>query len=227
MSIEFLIGSLIKQGYLVNPNIIEAFRKIDRKDFVLERFKNGAYIDKALPIGSNQTISQPLTVAFMLEKLNPRKGEYVLDIGSGSGWTSALLAFLINKNPINKVKNSKSFVVAIERIAKLCERGYLNSLRYFKCKMIKNRSDFKEEADIYFYNAQGLAGFPYVGNCFFDKILVSARSEIFFPSWKKQLKIGGKIIIPMKNSLFLFSKISKTRFIKDEFPGFVFVPFVK
>ncbi|KKQ21584.1 MAG: L-isoaspartyl protein carboxyl methyltransferase [Candidatus Wolfebacteria bacterium GW2011_GWC1_37_10] len=89
MDIDFenLINSLIKDGYLKTSGIIEAFKKINRKDFVSEEYKNEAYINAPLPIGFGQTISQPLTVAFMLTLLDLKPAQKVLDVGSGSGWS--------------------------------------------------------------------------------------------------------------------------------------------
>ncbi len=84
-----LIESLIEEGWLKTPNIIEAFKKIKRVDFLPQEVKDLAELNEALPIGYSQTISQPLVVAFMLEQLNPQPGDKILDIGSGSGWTSS------------------------------------------------------------------------------------------------------------------------------------------
>ena len=91
-----LVDSLIREGWLKTPRIIEAFRKVKRIDFLPEDMKDLAELNEALPIGSGQTISQPLVVAFMLELLQPQKREKILDIGSGSGWTSALLAYIVS-----------------------------------------------------------------------------------------------------------------------------------
>jgi len=90
-----LIQNLIDNGSLKTPEIIAAFQKIDRGDFVPDEVKNLAYENMALPIGWGQTISQPQVVAFMLELLQPQKGEKILDVGSGSGWQTALLASIV------------------------------------------------------------------------------------------------------------------------------------
>ena len=110
MTKEKLIQKLINDGYLKTPAIIEAFKNIDRTDFVPENLKEIAYENKPLSIGFNQTISQPLTVAFMLELLEPKIGEKILDIGSGSGWQTALLAHIVG---------IQGKVVSIERIPEL------------------------------------------------------------------------------------------------------------
>ena len=105
-----LINSLIKDGWLKTPRIIKAFENIKRYDFMPDDIKQLAEIDEAMPIGHSQTISQPLTVAFMFEQLQPKPGENILDIGSGSGWTTALLAYIVGE---------KGKVTAIEVIPEL------------------------------------------------------------------------------------------------------------
>ena len=95
MSNLALVEKLISDEALRTPRIIDAFKKIDRADFVEVQYKDEAYGDYPLPIGHEQTISQPSTVAFMLELLQPATGNKVLDVGSGSGWTAALLAQIV------------------------------------------------------------------------------------------------------------------------------------
>jgi len=112
-----LIDSMILRGMLDSPHIIDAFREVDRKYFVPESFEDHIYIDAPLPIGNNQTISQPSTVAFMLEKLEPKEGDKVLDIGSGSGWTTALLCHIVGE---------KGSVKGLERMDELVEQGEEN-----------------------------------------------------------------------------------------------------
>ena len=105
---ENLINSLISDGYLKTPLLIEAFKNIDRQDFVPEEYKNSAYINEPLPIGFEQTISQPLTVAFLMELLEPKPGEKILDIGAGSGWSAALLAYVVGKENLqSEIRNPK------------------------------------------------------------------------------------------------------------------------
>src|SRR3989344_1328532 len=91
-----LIDPLVLSGVLKSRGIIEAFQRVDRADFVPDEFRDSAYVDEPLPIGYGQTISQPWTVAFMLELLAPEGGESILDIGSGSGWQTALLAYIVS-----------------------------------------------------------------------------------------------------------------------------------
>ena len=109
-----LITSMIAGGALKSPQIIEAFEKIDRKNFIPEDFREHIYIDRPLPIGKEQTISQPSTVAFMLERLEPQKGDKILDIGSGSGWTTALLCQIVGE---------EGSVLGLERHDELVEKG--------------------------------------------------------------------------------------------------------
>ena len=121
MTKDSLIESLISQGVLKTLSIVRAFKKVDRADFVLPEYLGAAYEDCPLPIGFGQTISQPFTVALMLEWLAPEKGQKILDIGCGSGWTTALLSSIVGK---------KGRVVGIERISGLAEFAAQNLSKY-------------------------------------------------------------------------------------------------
>src|SRR3989344_365410 len=116
-----LVQRLIEEGYLKTERIIGAFLNVDRKDFVPEEYKSESYGDYPLPIGWGQTISQPATVAFMLELLQPQAGDKVMDVGAGSCWQTALLASIVG--PTGKI-------FATERISELLERGKENIKKY-------------------------------------------------------------------------------------------------
>jgi protein-L-isoaspartate(D-aspartate) O-methyltransferase len=201
-----LIEDLIKEGWLKTPKIIEAFRRIKRIDFLPENLKDLAELNEALPIGYGQTISQPLVVAFMLELLNPKEGEKILDVGSGSGWTTALLAQMVGE---------KGKVIAIDIIPELVEFGKKNVAKY----------NFIEKGIVEFICADGSKG--YQKESPYDKILASASAKECYPAWKEQLKVGGRIVTPIGTSIWLFIKKSEKEFEEFEYPGFVFVPLIE
>lgn len=229
-----LIDFLIKDGWLKTPRIIEAFRAIKRADFMPQDIKYLSENNEALPIGYNQTISQPLTVAFMLEQLQSEPGDKILDVGSGSGWTTALLAHIVSQkanyksqitkpkqNTNYKLQNSGGRVIAIELIPELMEFGKNNVARY----------NFLKKGIAEFICADGSKGYSNMATCpelaeGFDKILASASAENLPEAWKKQLKTGGRIVTPIGSSIWLFIKKSATEFEEREYPGFAFVPLV-
>ena len=199
------LKSLIEENWLESKRIIKAFKRVEREDFLPKGKKDLAGLNQALPIGYDQTISQPLVVAFMLEKLSPQEGDKILDIGSGSGWTTALLSKIVGEN---------GKVIALEIIPELKDFGKKNVSEYsfvekeiadFICK--DGREGYEEQA-------------PY------DGILASASAEELPSSWKKQVKVGGKIVAPIKNSIFVFTK-KEQGFTKERHTGFSFVPLVE
>ena len=200
-----LIDSLIKEGWLKSPKIIEAFRKIKRVDFLPDSIKDLAELNEALPIGLGQTISQPQVVAFLLELLEPKEGEKILDVGSGSGWTTGLLSEIVKE---------KGKVIAVEVVSELKEFGEKNVARY----------SFIKKGIAEFLCVDGSKG--YEKEAPYDKILASASAEKFPEAWKKQLKINGRIVAPIGNSIWLFVKRGENEFLKIEHSGFVFVPLI-
>ncbi|MEK7555354.1 MAG: protein-L-isoaspartate(D-aspartate) O-methyltransferase [Patescibacteria group bacterium] len=208
---ENLINSLIEDGYLKTPEIIEAFKQIDRADFVPEEYKADAYVNAPLPIGFNQTISQPLVVAFMLELLEPKAGEKILDVGAGSGWKTALLAKIAGNPPTGGGK-----VIGIERIPELKEMAEKN---ISKC-------GFLQEKTVEVILGDGSNG--YVEEAPYDKIIAGAAAQTEIPNvWKEQLKIGGRIVAPVGNSIVVIDKINKDEYEQKEHFGFSFVPLIK
>ena len=218
---QSLIQQLIYQNILRTPRIIEAFKKIDRKDFVQPIDIENAYSNYPLPIGYGQTISQPLTVAFMLELLQPKLGEKILDIGSGSGWQTALLAYIVSgenqKLKSATQKKSEGKVYAVERIYELCEFGKANLAKYSFIQ--------RKIAELFCQDgSQGLAA-----KAPFDKIIVAAAAEKIPEALKKQLKIGGRLVIPVgedDQAIYKIDKIKEDKFKQEIYPGFVFVPLV-
>ena len=215
-----LIEDLIKEGWLKTPEIISAFQKVKRVDFLPENMKNFAELNEALPIGSGQTISQPLVVAFMIELLQPYPGGKILDVGSGSGWTAALLAEIVGQKlhtppPPSRPKGGPlGKIIAIEIIPELKEFGEKNAAKY----------NFIEKGIVEFICTDGSKG--YSKEAPFDRILASAACQEIPPAWKEQVKVGGRIVVPIKNSIWLFIKKSEKEFEEIEYPGFVFVPLV-
>lgn len=202
-----LIDDLIKEAWLITPRIIEAFKNIQREDFLPENMENMAELNEALPIGYGQTISQPLTVAFILEKLQPMPGDKILDVGSGSGWTSALLSEIVGP---------KGKIIALEVVPELKEFGEKNVAKY----------NFIEEGRCQFVCTDGSKG--YQQEAPFNKILCSASARNKIPqAWKDQLKIGGRIVTPINSSIWLLIKKGDNQFEEFEFPGFVFVPLIE
>ncbi len=196
----------MKDGYLRTIPIIEAFANIDRVEFVLPEMELQAEANFPLPIGYGQTISQPATVAIMLELLDPRPGHKILDIGSGSGWTTALLSYIVG---------DKGKVISLERIEELCKFGKKNVSKF----------NFIKKGVVEFYNIDGSKGYP--ARAPYDRILVSASAEEVPQELKDQLSVGGKMVIPVYNHLHYLEKRSKNDFYEEKYPGFSFVPLIK
>lgn len=220
-----LVNKLVKKGYLRTKEIIDAFYEVKRIDFLPEKadkktLEEIAEIDEPLPIGFDQTISQPLVVAFMLELINPREGENILDVGAGSGWTSALLAYVVSAGKTSK----KGKVVAVELIRELKEFGERNVAKY----------NFIKNGTVKFVCDEGSKG--YEEESPFDKILCSAAIydesekkmiERIPREWKKQLKTKGRIVVPVDSSIWVFIKKTENEFESIEYPGFAFVPLIQ
>lgn len=201
-----LVSHLMKRGTLVTPALIRAFTEVPRALFVPDDLREFADADTALPIGFGQTVSQPSTVATMLELLEVEPGHAVLDVGSGSGWTSALLGSVVGE---------RGRVVALERLPELCRRTKENVAKF----------GLDRAGIVQCFCKNGSAGYP--AGAPYDRILVSAAGKKIPEALKSQLVVGGVLVMPIRNALVRLRKKSENDFQEEEFSGFVFVPFIE
>jgi protein-L-isoaspartate(D-aspartate) O-methyltransferase len=192
---------LIPRG-IKNKRVLDAFYKVERHKFIPEALRMSAYADFPVPIGEGQTISQPYIVALMTECLDLGGEEKVLEIGTGSGYQTAILAELTQE------------VYSIERFKKLAESA----------KATLNNLDYK---NINIKISDGTLGWPEMGP--FDRIIITAASPCIPSPLIEQLKESGKIALPLGES---FSQVltivekKKEQLESREVCGCIFVPLV-
>ncbi len=197
-----LTEELKKKG-IDDEKVLAAILKIPRHFFMDIGFDKLAYQNKAFPIAAGQTISQPYTVAFQTQLLDINKGDKVLEIGTGSGYQTAVLLELGAK------------VYTIERQKELFQntRVFLASLAY----------------EAHFFYGDGYKGKATYGP--YDKIIVTAGAPYIPKDLKEQLKIGGILVIPVGNSeeqiMYSVIRVSKTEFKETELGNFMFVPMLE
>lgn len=210
MNFEIMRKKMVQEQIIArgieDRRVIDAMLKIPRHIFVQEAFAAQAYSDKALPIGEKQTISQPYIVALMTEKLSLQGGEKVLEIGTGSGYQTALLATLTER------------VFSAERIRPLALRARkcLDSQKLFNVQLRINDSDgspigWEEEAP-------------------FDAIIVTAGAPEIPQILTNQLAVGGRMVIPVGNdleqTLIIIIKNEAGELIEESSVGCRFVPLI-
>ena len=193
---EELIKSLRQKGF--GEEIAQAFAKVKREKFIPENMKGYAYEDTPLPIGYNQTISQPFTIAFMLKLLELKQGQKILEIGAGSGYVLELMSEIIKEGKI----------YGVELIKELA---------------IKSKKLLSKDSNIIIINKSGFNGLKEFAP--YDRILISASAKEVPRHLLEQLKDPGILVSPVKQSIFQLKK-EKGKVRKKEFPGFVFVPLV-
>jgi len=200
-----LVEFLKQIEVLKASTLIDAFQTNDRCDFVLYNSRGSAYDNNPVSIGYGQTNSQPYTVAFMMELLQPEPGNEVLDVGFGSGWSSAILAKAVGK---------QGSVLAVEIIPEIFEFGKSNLQKY-------------NYPNIEFFQGS----WTDLPAREFDRILVSAAAASSVPHiLAKRLKVGGRLVIPVRNafgqSIRLLEKIKDNDLEEHNYPDFIFVPLV-
>ncbi|WBX74733.1 protein-L-isoaspartate(D-aspartate) O-methyltransferase [Tenacibaculum pacificus] len=197
------LAAVLQAKGIVDLNVLNAVRKIPRHLFIDSSFEAHAYQDKAFPIAAEQTISHPYTVAFQSQVLDIKQGEKVLEIGTGSGYQTAVLLEL------------KAKVYSIERQHELFKR---TSLFLPKIGYRPKRFIFGD----------GYIGLPEEAP--FDKIIVTAGAPFVPKPLLSQLKVGGRLLIPVgdKNQVMtLFIRKSPKEFEKHELGDFKFVPMLE
>lgn len=199
-----LVAYLKESGFLKTEKIISAFENIPRHLFVSVDKIDYAYEDIALQTIGDSTISQPSTVAYMLEKLQPKEGERVLEIGTGSGWGASLLAFCVG---------SKGLVVTMEIDNEVAEFARHNIAKTGFKNIIKVVGD-------------GSVG--YAEKAPYDKIIYTAAAPEIPRQMLLQLKVGGRVVAPVgtqfMQALKIIDKISEKRIEEKDDATFQFVP---
>jgi protein-L-isoaspartate(D-aspartate) O-methyltransferase len=198
-----LSARLVARG-IQDSRVLEVMRDLPRHLFVDEALSHRAYEDTALPIGFNQTLSQPYIVAKMTEiLLNGGRPERVLEIGTGSGYQSAVLACLVDK------------LFSVERILPLQQKAR-SRLRQLGLR------------NVYFQHADGGFGWPEKGP--FDAITCAAAPEQIPPELYSQLAVGGRMIIPVggdRQELRLVIRVSDTEYDHQVLEAVKFVPMLR
>ena len=198
---KILVDYLRTKTGISDEKVLKAINEVPRHLFLESIFEDFAYEDRAFPIAANQTISHPSTVAEQTELLEVNEKEKILEIGTGSGYQAAVLVAM------------NAWVYTVERQKDLFDFSQK------KLRELHLRPKFQSFGD-------GFAGLPTFAP--FDKILVTCGAESLPTELLKQLKIGGKMVIPMGKTdeqiLYRFTKISENEFEKEEFGIYKFVP---
>lgn len=199
---------IIRQKGITDIRVLEAINAIPRHLFMDSSFLDHAYQDKAFPIAAGQTISQPYTVAFQTQLLNLTKGSKILEIGTGSGYQAAVLCKLGSK------------VYTIERQQEL----------YKRTKLFLDKIGFKPKKMIF---GDGYKGLP--DEAPFDGIIVTAGAPFIPKPLLSQLKVGGRLVIPVDieekgekvQMMTLIIRKDQSTFEKEELGVFRFVPMLQ
>jgi protein-L-isoaspartate(D-aspartate) O-methyltransferase len=186
----------------MSARVEEAFAAVPRRDFLPAWQRPFAEVDQALGIGYGVTNSQPTTVRNMLELLDPQPGDRVLDVGSGSGWTTALLAHLVGTD---------GCVVGVERIPELV------------AKSLANLGDRSPSTEVHLAEP-GVLGWP--ARAPYDRVLVSAASDAVPPALLEQLAVGGVLVAPVRGVMTRVA-LSPEGPVVEKHGRYLFVPLIE
>ncbi|UOB17648.1 protein-L-isoaspartate(D-aspartate) O-methyltransferase [Abyssalbus ytuae] len=197
------LAEIVAAKGITDKKVLKAIEKVPRHLFIDSSFEDHAYQDKAFPIGADQTISQPYTVAFQTELLEITEGDKILEIGTGCGYQTAVLLEL------------GAVVFSVERQKELFKKTslFLPKLGYRAKKLIFG---------------DGYKGFT--AEAPFDGIIVTAGAPFVPKPLLSQLKVGGKLVIPVGEDIqvmTLFTRTSEKEFEKEELGEFRFVPLLE
>jgi len=199
-----ILVSHLKEKGITNEDVLNAINFIPRQYFMSAEFIDQAYEDKPFPIGEDQTISQPYTVAYQTQLLEVKKTDKVLEIGTGSAYQAAILSVLADE------------VFSLERQRSLFEKN--TAFTYIR--QIDN---------LYLFYGDGFEGLPEYAP--FDKILITAAAPMIPPKLLSQLKTGGKMVLPLgkekPQKMVRVTKINETDITEENFDQFVFVPMLE
>ncbi|SOE63701.1 protein-L-isoaspartate(D-aspartate) O-methyltransferase [Burkholderia sp. D7] len=200
---EMVERQLVARG-IVEPRVLDAMRRVPREAFLSPDLREFAYADESLPIEAEQTISQPFIVALMLAAARLGPEDRVLEIGTGSGYAAAVLAEMV------------AHVDTVERLPQLADnaRDRLNSLGY---------------DNVHVHTADGTLGLP--SRAPFDAILAAASGPGVPPAWRAQLKIGGRLVMPVgpdtePQRLIRLTRDSDTTYYEEMLDVVSFVPLI-
>jgi protein-L-isoaspartate(D-aspartate) O-methyltransferase len=195
---------MVSEPVAVHDDIERAMRAVPRREFLPRSQRPLAHEDRPLPIGRGQTSSQPATVAAMLRLLRVPLGARVLDVGSGSGWTTALLAYLAGP---------QGSVLGVERDSRLAEWGAANLGRTgMSWASIEQATP-------------GVLGHPRPNG--WDRILVSASAPALPRALVDQIGYGGRMVIPIRTTLLLIERLPDGRTRATDHGGYRFVPLIE
>ena len=196
--------AVVKRKGIKDQKVLDALMKIPRHWFLNSAFLDHAYEDKAFQIGQGQTISQPFTVAYQTALLEVFPAMKVLEIGTGSGYQAVVLAEL----------GARVYSIERHKVLYNATKKFLKKIGYSRIKLAFG---------------DGFKGLP--GNAPYDAIIITAAAPEIPQVLKDQLKIGGKMVIPLDEGvhqiMIRLTKLSETKFKEERFDRFAFVPMLK